>query len=161
MDNVPKKIYTEKQWNINGSWDSSRKEILAMASSLGILPKTAVVLFNRGYRDAEAAGKFLNKESELFYDPFLMDGMKEAVARCRLAIERGEKIVIYGDYDVDGVTSVASLYLYLKGRNVQVSYYIPNRVGEGYGINAGALDAFIADGVTLMITVDTGITASE
>ena len=150
----------EKKWNISDAWECSEDSIRAMSRELNILPKTAVLLYNRGLRDAASASRFLKKETELFYDPFLLTDMDKAVPRVLDAVNANEKIVIYGDYDVDGVTSVASLYLYLKSIGADVRYYIPNRAGEGYGINSAALDKFAADDVKLMITVDTGITAS-
>jgi len=150
----------EKKWNISDVWELHEDAIRSMARELNILPKTAVLLYNRGLCDAEDASRFLKKETELFYDPFLLTDMDKAVPRILDAVKAHEKIVIYGDYDVDGVTSVASLYLYLKSIGADVRYYIPNRAGEGYGINSAALDKFASDNVKLMITVDTGITAS-
>jgi len=151
----------EKKWNVSPSWDEHREAITEMARELNILPKTAVLLYNRGMCDAASASRFLKKETELFYDPFLLTDMDKAVPRILDAVNSHEKIVIYGDYDVDGVTSVASLYLYLKSIGADVRYYIPNRAGEGYGINSAAIDSFASDDVKLMITVDTGITASN
>ena len=151
----------EKKWNTSDAWEKNEAAIRNMAHELNILPKTAVLLYNRGLRDAESASRFLKKETELFYDPFLLTDMDKAVPCILDAVSAHKKIVIYGDYDVDGVTSVASLYLYLKSIGADVRYYIPNRAGEGYGINHAALDKFASDGVKLMITVDTGITASE
>ena len=87
--------------------------------------------------------------------------MEKAVVRIERAIAEKETVVIYGDYDVDGVTSVSALSLYLAGRGLSVSYYIPDRSGEGYGINNSAIERFASEGVTLMITVDTGVTAVD
>jgi len=163
LENIQKKKNfkkAEKKWNVRTVPAADRDAVLKMADELNILPKTAVLLYNRGLCDAESASRFLKKETELFYDPFMLTDMDKAVRRIIEAVERKEKIIIYGDYDVDGVTSTASLYLYLKNAGAKVGYYIPNRAGEGYGINEGALDSFAADDVDLMITVDTGITAS-
>lgn len=150
-----------KVWQVIGEADSRYPSVCQLASSLGILPVTAALLYNRGYRDAEAAASFLHCEDEIFHDPFLMTDMDRAVERIERAIATNEKTVIYGDYDVDGVTSVSSLYLYLRSRGCNVSYYIPNRVGEGYGVNRSALRHIARDGGTLVITVDNGITAHE
>ncbi len=151
----------KKQWNINTAGDGHEREIAVMAETLGIRIPTATLLWNRGYTTAEEAEQFLKKETVMFHDPFLMPGMDIACERIEAAIDRGEKIVIYGDYDVDGVTSVSILCLYLRARGAKVDYYIPNRIGEGYGMNRNALDRIAAEGASLMITVDTGITAVE
>lgn len=132
-----------------------------IASVLGVSRTMAKLLVNRGYRDASAARKFLYMERELLCDPFDMKDMHPAVERVRRAIENKEKIVVYGDYDVDGVTSVCTLYLYLRSKGADVTYYIPNRAGEGYGVSNAALDILAAAKTDLMITVDTGITAYD
>ncbi len=132
-----------------------------ISEQLGIAIPTAQLLINRGCTDTESARRFLAKEAEHMHDPFLMRDMDLAVARIRSAIEGGEKIAIYGDYDVDGVTSVSILYLYLKQHGADVSYYIPCRNGEGYGVSEAAIKRLREDGVSLIITVDTGITAVE
>ncbi len=137
------------------------EEALALARDLGISPLTARLLINRGYTTAAEAELFLGNDERVWHDPMLMADMAPAVARTLRAIEHRESIVIYGDYDVDGVTSVTSLYLYLKGLGAPVTCYIPNRIGEGYGMSIGAVDALAAGGARLIITVDTGITASE
>ncbi len=151
----------KKQWNINTADAGHEGEIAAMAEALGIRIPTAALLWNRGYTNAKEAEQFLKKETVMFHDPFLMPGMDIACMRIEAAVERGEKIIIYGDYDVDGVTSVSILCLYLKSRGADVDYYIPNRIGEGYGINRAALEQIAHGGASLMITVDTGITAVD
>ncbi len=135
--------------------------VSALADALGILPLTAKLLCNRGYTTPETATVFIRNETAFLHDPFLLQDMDLAVARITRAIESGERIVIYGDYDVDGVTSVSTLYLYLKERGVDVCYYIPSRSGEGYGLSVGAIDRLVGEGVNLIITVDTGITAID
>ncbi len=132
----------------------------ALAVALNIHPLTARLLFNRGYTDAHEAEMFLENDDRIWHDPFLMADMEPAVERVLAAVRGGERIVIYGDYDVDGVTSVTSLYLYLKSVGATVSCYIPNRIGEGYGMSVGAVDRLVKTGVDLFITVDTGITAN-
>ena len=131
----------------------------AMSRELGITPLTACVLCNRGYTTPAEAELFLQNDERIWHDPMEMADMEPAVARALDAIEHREKIAIYGDYDVDGVTSVTSLYLYLTGLGADVTCYIPNRLGEGYGMSVGAVDQLAREGVTLIITVDTGITA--
>lgn len=132
----------------------------ALARDLHISPLTARLLFNRGYTDAASAELFLSNDERIWHDPFLMADMHPAVERTLQAVENRERVVIYGDYDVDGVTSVTSLYLYLRSLGADVSCYIPNRIGEGYGMSIPAMDALADRGVGLIITVDTGITAN-
>ena len=122
---------------------------------------TAKLLYNRGYITPELVKKFLSNETNSLSDPFSLADMEKAVERIWAALENNEKIVIYGDYDVDGVTAVSSLYLFLSEKGADVSYYIPSREGEGYGVSAAALERFAKAGVNLIITVDTGITAVE
>ena len=132
-----------------------------IASALGLHPVVARLLVNRGYRDTESARRFLSMESELLCNPFDLTDVVKAVDRIEEAVKNGERITIYGDYDVDGVTSVCTLYLYLKSKGADVSYYIPNRTGEGYGVSVGAIRNLAEAGTRLIITVDTGITANE
>ncbi len=133
----------------------------ALADSLHLHPLTARLLVNRGYTTAEEATAFIRGETTLLHDPFLLCDMDRAVARIGEAIARRERIVIYGDYDVDGVTAVSTFYLYLRSRGADVSYYIPSRSGEGYGLSRMAIDRLAAEGAGLIVTVDTGITAIE
>ncbi len=133
----------------------------AMAAEMGVSRMFAVLLYNRGYHTTAEAERFLRYEESDFHDPYLMADMEKAVARIFLAVERGEKICIYGDYDVDGVTSVSMFYLYLKKLGADVSFRIPKREGEGYGVSCAAVEQLAAEGVSLIITVDTGITANE
>ena len=131
----------------------------ALCESLGVTPLTARLLCNRGYTNPAAAELFFGNDERVWHDPMLMADMEPAVARTLEAVSRRERIAIYGDYDVDGVTSVTSLYLYLTDLGGDVTCYIPNRLGEGYGMSVGAVDQLAAEGVSLIITVDTGITA--
>ena len=119
----------------------------------------ASLIYNRGYKNAEDASKFLNFDDIVMHSPFLLKDINKAIERIQRALQNNERIVIYGDYDVDGVTSVTMLYLYLKELGAQVSYYIPNRIGEGYGLSTDAIQMLSSYGVTLIITVDTGVTA--
>ncbi len=153
---------TQKKWVLRDAFTASSEPAVAeISSALGIGRVTARLLYNRGYTTKESAAAFLRLESEMLCDPFLLDGMREGIDRVRLAIERGEKITIYGDYDVDGVTAVCTLYLYLRTQGAKVDYYIPNRAGEGYGVSCTAIDTLHEGGTTLIVTVDTGVTAIE
>ena len=148
-------------WMIQFDIKNDAEKVAPLCRELGISPVTAVLLWNRGFTDVNSARAFLSADDTTLHDPFDMADMAPAVARIERAIAKKEKVVIYGDYDVDGVTSTAVLYLYLASRGVDVSYHIPCRNGEGYGLNVGAIDQIIADKADLMITVDCGITASE
>lgn len=152
----------EKNWLIK-SIDSAeyRSAISEIASELGINPVVAKLLYNRGYTTPASAKAFVYMESEMLLDPFKMMDVERGIDAIADAIRRGERITVYGDYDVDGVTSVCTLYLYLKSLGAKVDYYIPNRAGEGYGVSTQAIDAIKENGSTLIITVDTGTTAVE
>lgn len=156
---------TEKRkniWSVRYTGTEEQKRISEeIAQRTGISDVCAAVLCNRGYRDANEAEKFLKFDDLKIYSPFLMKDMKKAVSRIKKAVETGEQIIIYGDYDVDGVTSVTMFYLYLDSLGANVKYYIPNRTGEGYGLSCSAIEKMAASGITLIITVDTGITACE
>lgn len=132
-----------------------------ISRALGINLIIAKLLYSRGYTDPKSAASFIRMENEIFRNPFDMKDMEPAVKRINKAVRCGEKITIFGDYDVDGVTSVCTLYLYLKSRGARVEYYIPNRAGEGYGVSTSAIDAIKENGTSLIITVDTGITAID
>lgn len=147
----------QKRWNVLGKRDSATE---ALARDLGIGTLAAGLLCNRGYTTREAAERFIHMEEELLHSPMLLRDMGKAVERIKEALANKERIVIYGDYDVDGVTSVTILYLYLEDKGADVGYYIPNRMGEGYGMSEGSLDHLIDDGANLIVTVDTGITAN-
>ena len=153
----------ERVWTLHESKDDAgtKQDIRALAQGLQMSELCAKLIYNRGFKTVEQAERFLKNEESQLHDPFLMMDADKAVARIRRSIERHEKTVIYGDYDVDGVTAVSVLYLYLKEQGADVSYYIPSRNGEGYGLSCAALDRLKADGVEFIITVDTGITANE
>lgn len=125
----------------------------------GIPPLIARLLVIRGITDAAVARSFLSSELSSLSDPFLFAGMARAVERVRSAIARGEKVVIYGDYDVDGVTGSAVLFLVLRELGADISSYLPDRMTEGYGLNEGALRKLAADGAGVVVTVDCGISA--
>ncbi len=149
----------KKIWNIGSRSDST--EVMNIAKTLGVSVPTANLLYNRGYKTPSDASSFIRLETELLHDPFLMTDMKKAAERIVTAMEKGEKIAIYGDYDVDGVSSTCLLSLYFRDKGIETVYHIPNRVGEGYGVNRDAIDKLVGNGTNLIITVDTGITAVE
>lgn len=139
----------------------NKERAIAMANRLEIPPLLAMMLDIRGITKEEDVINFL-QENKDFSDPFLMKDMDKAVERITTAVENGEKICIYGDYDADGVTSTSLLYSYLRDSlGADVMFYIPTRTGEGYGMNKGAVDKIHSQGVTLIITVDNGISARE
>ena len=147
-----------KKWVIKA--DLSDKEAISDISlSLGCSQTLATLIYNRDYKDKESARAFLEKSQEILHDPFLLNDMEKATKRIIEAIKNKEIITIFGDYDVDGVTSVSILYLYLKNLGANINYYIPSRKGEGYGVSIDAVDALKANGTNLIITVDTGVTA--
>lgn len=152
----------EKRWLLHEEEeDFSAAAVEEIADALHVSRVLARLLVCRGYRSAESAHAFICMESELLHNPFAMKDIERAVNRIRRAIRMKEKITIYGDYDVDGVTAVCTLYLYLKKRGADVDYYIPNRAGEGYGVSCPAIKQLAEGGTRLIVTVDTGITAKE
>lgn len=130
-----------------------------IATTLNISPIIAQLLINRDITTPEQAGQFLQPKLADLHDPFLFKDMHLAVNRIKQAINNKEHIAIYGDYDADGITSTAALYRFLTSIGGQVSYYIPHRVDEGYGINKSALDLLIKQHANLLISVDCGITS--
>ena len=132
-----------------------------LSAKLGILPITAGLLVNRGMSSAQDAEAFLSASLSDLPSPFLMKGMEEAVRRlCRCIYEK-EKVAVYGDYDVDGVTATSLLTSFLRALGCDVTYYIPDRFTEGYGVNSSALHTLKQKQVTLVISVDCGITAAD
>ena len=127
----------------------------------GVNPLVSVFLTSRGFTQISDVREILGDDPAEIFDPFLMADMDKAVFRINTAIENGERIAIYGDYDVDGMTSCAVLALWLRSKGADFEIYIPGRLGEGYGLNRPALDSLKSRGVSLVITVDCGITAIE
>lgn len=144
-----------KQWVLH----ENTPEADAFAREIGVASLIGQILWHRGIRTHLEAQEFLHPEESAFYDPFRMEGMEAAAARIQYAVKHGEKIVVYGDYDVDGMTSTALLTKNLRALGGDVSYYIPNRFTEGYGLNLPAMQAIHADGCALLITVDCGISS--
>ena len=146
-----------KDWEI-GSYDRSTAVDFCRK---GINPLAAVFMTSRGVADIEDARVILGEVPVKMYDPFLLADMDKAAARINSALISGERIAVYGDYDVDGMTSCALLALWLRSRNADFEIYIPGRCDEGYGLNRSALDLLKSRGVGLVVTVDCGITAIE
>ncbi len=126
----------------------------------GYNPLTAMILASRNIHDPRQAREYLGTDAQM-PDPFSMTDMDKAAARVRLALERGEKIAVFGDYDVDGITATCLLTDFLRNQGANCVPYIPGRLEEGYGLNPIALKQLHADGVKLVVTVDCGITAME
>ena len=143
-----------------GIWNVAEPEVSAVNTlvSGGYAPLAAMVLASRGIRETKDADKYLDCHAPLL-DPFLMTDMDRAVNRVLLAMERGEKIAVFGDYDVDGITSTCLLTDFLRKRGADCVSYIPGRLEEGYGLNPIAIHQLHSEGVKLIITVDCGITA--
>ena len=142
--------------------EMSREIVKKLCASLGIGEIFAGLLVQRGISSAEEGKRFLYPSAEDFEDPFLLSGMDDAVKRIRAAIEAKEKIVVYGDYDCDGITATSILYDYLRSLGADVSYFIPNRFDTGYGLSTETLEE-IAETLfpDLIITVDCGISSVE
>lgn len=158
-----KEIKREKVWECRYTFGEEARDarVRSMAGQMGTSELFAALLYNRGYDSAENAERFLRLEQEDFHDPYLLADMEAAVERILAAVKNREKITIYGDYDVDGVTSVTVLYLYLTSLGAEVGIKIPKREGEGYGVSCAAIEALAKDGTRLIVTVDTGITAND
>ena len=145
-----------KKWIVN----KCDKDLAAdIAESCGVDPFVAYLLVARGFTDEFLVESFLYDTD--ICDPFTLPDMEKACERIKSAIDEGEKITIFGDYDADGVTSTALLYSYLSGAGANVDYYIPDRAGEGYGMNVSAIETLKERGTKLIITVDNGISAIE
>ena len=141
--------------------DVDQNLINTLASELNTPKSIARILCNRKIYDVESAHRYFRFQIGDLYDPFLLADMQKAVDRIILALRNREKILIYGDYDVDGITSVSLVYLLLKYLGCNVEFYIPNRLREGYGMSIDGIKVAQLKGVSLIITVDCGITAIE
>jgi single-stranded-DNA-specific exonuclease len=146
-----------KEWHIASPWPDCE----AAAKSWGVPPLIAQVLYNRGVSTPEAAKAFLQPQLTDLFPPETLPGGLDAAARIAEAVRGGQRIVVYGDYDVDGVTGSAILWHLLTTCGANVDLYVPHRIEEGYGINVESLDRLHADGTNLIISVDCGITAVE
>lgn len=147
-----------KKWQI---YQIENEKVEELQKKYNINKLLATILVNRGIIEEKQIEKFLNPKRSDFYDPYEMPDMGIAVKRIVKAIENKEKTIIYGDYDVDGITSVTVLKSFLEERGLEVAEYIPNRLEEGYGLNKNAVEEIAKQGYKLMITVDCGISAIE
>ena len=149
----------EKRWSLK---TANEDIVTRLSEQLKINPAVCRILALRGIKDYESARLFFRPELSHLHDPFLMKGMKKAVDRISEGIEWHERIMVYGDYDVDGTTAVALLYSFLKNKyKGELSYYIPHRYREGYGISKQGIDYAHGNGYTLLITLDCGIKSVE
>lgn len=149
----------EKRWIIRKDYDL--ETVGKLAASLGVDKIIATLLVERGVTTFEEARRFFRPGLDQIPDPFLMKGMKEAIERIDVAIARRERIMVYGDYDVDGTSAVALVYSYLKELNSNIDFYVPDREKEGYGISYQGIECARETGVKLVIALDCGIKAME
>ena len=149
------------KWNYEALSSERHAEAVALAAEVGIPPVLGEVLMARGIHDAEAAKDFFHPQLMNLHDPFLYTDMHEAVARINLALGRKERILVYGDYDVDGCTAVALVFRFLQQYTSNIDYYIPDRYEEGYGVSVKGVNFAKETGVKLIIVLDCGIKAIE
>lgn len=147
-----------KKWEF---YEENSEKIIDIAKKHNISELLTKILVNRGITDDKEIDTFLNPTRNDFYDPYLMPDMDKAVERIIKAINNQEKVMIYGDYDVDGITSITVLKKFLEERGLKTGHYIPNRLEEGYGLNENAIRSIAEQKYTLMITVDCGISGIE
>lgn len=138
----------------------SPEDVEKFAAKYGISQLLSVVLLNRGLADEENLKNYLKKSLDSIYNPMLLPNMEETLKRIKKAVEEYEKITIYGDYDADGITATTILYSFLSELGANVSYYIPDRLTEGYGLNIKAINKLSKTGTSLLITVDCGIVST-
>ena len=148
----------KKKWQY---YEQDKEIVNKIAEEHGISTLLAKILVNRGIVDSKQIKVFLEPQRHDFHNPFDMLDMEMAVNRIIEAINNKEKTIIYGDYDVDGITSITVLKKFLNERGLDVDYYIPNRLEEGYGLNKEAIEEIAKKGYKLMITVDCGISGVE
>ena len=158
---------TKKTYIMNFKWNYQPPTPDALAAAeqlsqeLGISPVLCRLLGERGIQTPEDAKRFFRPSLTMLHDPFLMDGMKAAVDRINLALGRKERILVYGDYDVDGTSAVTLVFKFLSRFTTNIDYYIPNREEEGYGVSAAGLRHASETGVTLVIVLDCGVKAVQ
>lgn len=149
---------SQARWNLP---PADSRDVEALAAAVGVRRPAAQVLFRRGYRDAAAAERFLRPSLEHLYDPFLFGGMRAALERIRAAIGAGQRILLYGDYDVDGAVSVVILKKAIELAGGAAEFHVPHRIRDGYGMRTEVIEQAAASGFRLIISVDTGIRALE
>ncbi|HLZ15640.1 MAG TPA: DHH family phosphoesterase, partial [Cyclobacteriaceae bacterium] len=149
----------EKRWIYNPVPSADR--INQFGKILNINPYLAAILLQRGIDDFDSAKKFFRPSLDYLLDPFLMKDMAAAVNRLKNAIDHNEKILVYGDYDVDGTTAVSLVFSYLKSFYERCDFYIPDRYAEGYGVSEAGIKWAEENGFTLIIALDLGIKAAD
>jgi single-stranded-DNA-specific exonuclease len=149
----------QKRWIYKNTPDAEKIE--ALGKAININQYLATILLQRGITDFESARSFFRPSTDHLHDPFLLKDMEHAVVRLKSAIDKNEKILIYGDYDVDGTTSVALVYSYLKSFYPHCDFYIPDRYAEGYGVSEAGIIWAEENNFTLIIALDLGIKASD
>ena len=149
------------KWNFVEPTSEQQETANELAEQLGISPILGRLLVNRGIEDVWEARRFFHPQLSELLDPFLFRDMDKAVERLNQALARKERIMVYGDYDVDGCTAVALVYKFLKPYHHNIDYYIPDRYEEGYGVSFQGIDYASDTGVKLIIVLDCGIKAVE
>ncbi|HDO27625.1 MAG TPA: single-stranded-DNA-specific exonuclease RecJ [Bacteroidetes bacterium] len=149
----------EKRWVLKKTTD--KEAVKQLSNALNINERLSILLVQRGIKTYDEAKRFFRPGLKHLHDPFLMKDMDKAVDRILLAHERGEKIMVFGDYDVDGTTAVALVYSFIRRFHKKVEFYIPDRYKEGYGISYKGIDFACENGFTLLIALDCGIKAVE
>ena len=147
----------EKRWVVKEKGDTA--VVKQLAGALGVSESLANLMVQRNITSADEAKAFFNPSLDYLHDPFLMKDMNIAVDRISTAIKKNERILVYGDYDVDGTTAVALMYSFLKDQYSNVEYYIPDRYKEGYGVSFQGLDFAYQNNCKVVITLDCGIKA--
>ena len=147
-----------KKWQV---YDVNEEQVEKIINENKVNKLIATILSNKGIVENEEINKFLNPTRSDFHDPYEMPDMEIAVNRILKAKENHEKVIIFGDYDVDGITSITVLKSFLKDIGIEASYYIPNRLTEGYGLNIPAVEKIASEGYNLLITVDCGISCID
>ena len=147
------------KWNYQPPTEQDTQRAEELSKETGINPVLCRLLIGRGITTAEEAKRFFRPSLTELHDPFLMDGMDAAVARINKALGRKERILVYGDYDVDGTTAVALVYRFLQQFTTNIDYYIPNRYNDGYGVSFKGVDYAKETGVKLVIVLDCGVKA--
>lgn len=149
------------KWNYQPPTEEQKEAARALAKEIGISPILCKLLLERGIKTAAAAKRFFRPQLNELHDPFLMKDMDVAVERLNKAMGRKERILVYGDYDVDGTTAVTLVYKFLQQFYSNIDYYIPDRYNEGYGVSEKGIDYAYETGVKLIIVLDCGIKAIE
>ncbi len=149
----------EQQWQIVEHSDD--QQVQAFASDLNSAPALAQVMLNRGIADVDSARKYFIPRIEHLHDPFLMQDMAKAVQRLTRALQEKEKLLIYGDYDVDGATATAMMVRFFRNLGHPTEYFIPDRLQDGYGLSNKGIDLAHSQGASIIVTVDCGITACD